>query len=103
VEAEDGTVVELSLKALQDGGHRLSDVAWKDLLEDYQLFTCRAPPREASRRARSARGAGGRLGGADGRAAREPTRRGRWQRPCEWPILPCEAIPFKSSVRLRVR
>jgi hypothetical protein len=44
VEAEDGTVVELSLKELQDGGHRLSDVAWKELLEDYQLFTCRATP-----------------------------------------------------------
>jgi hypothetical protein len=44
VEAEDGTVVELSLKELQDGGHRLSEVAWKDLLEDYQLFTCRATP-----------------------------------------------------------
>jgi hypothetical protein len=55
VEAEDGTVVELSLKELQDGGHRLSDVAWKDLLEDYQLFTCRTMPREALRRARSAR------------------------------------------------
>jgi hypothetical protein len=55
VEAEDGTVVELSLKELQDGGHRLSAVAWKDLLEDYQLFTCRATPREESRRTRSAR------------------------------------------------
>ena len=44
VEAEDGTVVELSLKELQDDGHRLSDVAWKDLLEGYQLFTCRATP-----------------------------------------------------------
>jgi hypothetical protein len=55
VEAEDGTVVELSLKELHDGGHRLSAVAWKDLLEDYQLFTCRATPREESRRARSAR------------------------------------------------
>jgi hypothetical protein len=44
VEAEDGTVVELSLKELQDGGYRLSDVAWKELLEDYQLFTCRATP-----------------------------------------------------------
>ena len=45
VEAEDGTVVELSLKELQDGGHRLSAVAWKDLLEGYQLFTCRPTPR----------------------------------------------------------
>ena len=44
MEAEDGTVVELSLKELHDGGHRLSEVAWKDLLEDYQLFTCRATP-----------------------------------------------------------
>jgi hypothetical protein len=55
VEAEDGTLVELSLKELQDGGHRLSDVAWKDLLEHYQLFTCRAPRREGGRRTRSAR------------------------------------------------
>jgi hypothetical protein len=39
VETEDGRVVELPLKELKDGGHRLSDVAWKDLLEDYQLFS----------------------------------------------------------------
>jgi hypothetical protein len=45
VEAEDGTVRELSLKELKDGGHRLSDVAWKDLMEDYQLFSCRSTPR----------------------------------------------------------
>jgi hypothetical protein len=44
VEAEDGTVLDLSLTELKDGGHRLSDVAWKDLLEDYQLFTYRATP-----------------------------------------------------------
>jgi hypothetical protein len=44
VEAEDGTVLDLSLTELKDGGHRLSDVAWKDLLEGYQLFTCRATP-----------------------------------------------------------
>ena len=55
VEAEDGRVVELSLKELKDGGHRLSDGAWKELLEGYQLFTCRATPREASRRAPSTR------------------------------------------------
>jgi hypothetical protein len=35
VEAEDGTVVELSLKEIEDGRHRLSDVAWKELLETY--------------------------------------------------------------------
>jgi hypothetical protein len=45
VEAEDGTVAELSLKELNDGNHHLSEVAWKDLLEDYQLFTCRSTPR----------------------------------------------------------
>jgi hypothetical protein len=45
VEAEDGTVGELSLKELNEGSHRLSDVAWKDLLEDYQIFTCRSTPR----------------------------------------------------------
>jgi hypothetical protein len=44
VEAEDGTVLDLSLTELKDGGHRLSDGAWKDLLEGYQLFTCRAMP-----------------------------------------------------------
>ena len=51
VEAEDGTVTELSLTALQEGGHRLNGTAQKDLLEGYQLFTCRAMPRERSRRA----------------------------------------------------
>ena len=55
MEAEDGTVVELSLKELQDGGHRLSDLACKDLLEDYQLFTCRAMRRAGWQLARSAR------------------------------------------------
>ncbi len=45
VETEDGTVRELSLKELQDSGHRLSRLAWKDLLEGYQLFTCRPTPR----------------------------------------------------------
>jgi hypothetical protein len=50
VEAEDGTVLDLSLTELKDGGHRLSDGAWKELLEGYQLFTCRVMPREASRR-----------------------------------------------------
>ena len=44
VEGEDGMVMDLSLTELKDGGHRLSDVARKDLLEDYQLFTCRATP-----------------------------------------------------------
>jgi hypothetical protein len=55
MEGEDGTVVELSLKDLEDGGHRLSDVAWRDLVVTYQLFTCQAPQREGVRRARSAR------------------------------------------------
>ena len=55
VEAEEGTVAELSLKELQEGGHRLSDVACKDLLEEYQLFTCRPTRREGVRRIRSAR------------------------------------------------
>jgi hypothetical protein len=44
VEAEDGTVLDLSLTELKDGGHRWSDGAWKELLEDYQLFTCRVTP-----------------------------------------------------------
>jgi hypothetical protein len=55
VEAEDGTVVELSLKEIEESGHRLSDVAWKDLVVTYQLFTCQAPRREGVRLARSAR------------------------------------------------
>ena len=55
VEAEDGTVVELSLKEIEDGRHRLSDVAWKELLEKYQLFTCQATRREGVRLARNAR------------------------------------------------
>jgi hypothetical protein len=55
VEVEDGTVVELSIKAIEDGVHRLSDVAWKDLLETYQLFTCQATRREGVRLTRSAR------------------------------------------------
>jgi hypothetical protein len=55
VETKDGTVMDLSLTDLKEAGHRLSDVAWKNLLEDYQLFTCRAAPHEPSRRARSAR------------------------------------------------
>jgi hypothetical protein len=42
VEAEDGTVAELSLTELRDGGHCLSSTARKELLEDYQLFTCRS-------------------------------------------------------------
>ena len=55
VEVEDGTVVELSLKAIEDGAHRLSDVAWKDLLETYQLFTRQATRRQGVRLPRSAR------------------------------------------------
>jgi hypothetical protein len=51
IEAEDGRVVELSLKELKDGVHHSSHVAWKDLLEEYQLFTCRAMSREGSRHA----------------------------------------------------
>ena len=42
VEAEDGTVLDLSLTELKDGGYRLSDGAWTELLETYQLFTCQA-------------------------------------------------------------
>jgi hypothetical protein len=44
VEAEDGTVLDLSLTELKAGGHRLSDGAWKELLEGYQLFSCRTTP-----------------------------------------------------------
>jgi hypothetical protein len=49
VEAEDGTVAELSLTELNNGGHRVSRVARKDLLEGYQLFTWRPTPREGAR------------------------------------------------------
>jgi hypothetical protein len=55
IEAEDGTVVELSLHEIEEGRHRLSDVAWKDLLQKYQLFTGQAPRREGVRLAQSAR------------------------------------------------
>jgi hypothetical protein len=55
MEAEDGTVRELSLQDIEEGRHRLSDVAWKDLLQKYQLFTSQAPRREGVRLARSAR------------------------------------------------
>lgn len=55
VEGEDGTVVDLSLKELINGGHRLSDLALKDLVEDYQLFTCRVAPRTGLRLTRNAR------------------------------------------------
>ena len=55
MEAEDGTVVELSLKEIEDGHHRLSDVAWKELLETYQLFTTQATRREGVQLVRSAR------------------------------------------------
>jgi len=55
IEAEDGTVVELPFKAIEEGAHRLSDVAWKDLLETYQLFTCQATRRQEVRLPRSAR------------------------------------------------
>jgi len=55
MEAGDGTVVELSPKDLAEGGHRLSDAAWRDLVVRYQLFTCQAPRREAVRPARTAR------------------------------------------------
>jgi hypothetical protein len=55
VEVDDGTLAELSLKEIEDGAHRLSDVAWKDLLETYQLFTAPATRREGVRLPRSAR------------------------------------------------
>ena len=42
VETEDGTLLDLSLKELKEAGHCLRDGAWTDLLEKYQLFTCRA-------------------------------------------------------------
>jgi hypothetical protein len=42
LEAEDGTVLDLSLRELREGGHRLGDGARKALLEKYQLFTCQA-------------------------------------------------------------
>ena len=54
MEADDATVVELSLRELRDGGHRVSAVACKDLLDHYQLFTCRATRREGVRPTRSA-------------------------------------------------
>ena len=55
MEAEDGMVVELSLQEIEDGGHRLCDAAWQDLLHKYQLFTAPAPRRQGVRLPRSAR------------------------------------------------
>ena len=55
VEAEDGTVVELSLADLHGAGHRWSDIACTSLVEAYQLFTAQATRREGVRLARSAR------------------------------------------------
>jgi hypothetical protein len=40
VESEEGTVLELSLTDLHGEGHRFSDGAWTNLVEEYQLFTC---------------------------------------------------------------
>ena len=55
MEAENGMVVEVSLHDIAEGRHRLCDVAWKDLVQTYQLFTGPAPRREGVRLARSAR------------------------------------------------
>jgi hypothetical protein len=55
VEGDDGMVAEVSLAAIEAGGYRLSDAAWKDLLEKYQLFTAPATRREGVRLPRSAR------------------------------------------------
>jgi hypothetical protein len=44
VEAQDGTIAELSLTELNDSGYRVSRTARKDLLENYQLLTCRPTP-----------------------------------------------------------
>jgi hypothetical protein len=41
VETEDGTVLERSLTELTAGGSRVSDRAWKDLLDTYEVLTCR--------------------------------------------------------------
>jgi hypothetical protein len=45
VEAGENTLLELSLGELKEAGHRLSDVAWKRLMEDYQIFNCSHTPR----------------------------------------------------------
>jgi hypothetical protein len=41
VEAEDGTVLERSLTELTAGGYHCSESALKDLLDTYQVLTCR--------------------------------------------------------------
>jgi hypothetical protein len=40
-ETDDGTVLECSLPELKAGGYRFSDQARKELLDGYQVFTCR--------------------------------------------------------------
>ena len=59
--------------------------------EHYKLLPS-SPPSQPRRRGRGwsrwrGVGAGGRLGGAGGRAAGGQRRRGRWKRPFEFPIL----------------
>lgn len=44
VEAEEDIVLELSLRELKDAGYRLSDAAWKRLIEDYQICNGRHTP-----------------------------------------------------------
>jgi hypothetical protein len=41
VETEDGRVLERSLPELTAGGYGVSDRAWQDLLETFEVFTCR--------------------------------------------------------------
>jgi hypothetical protein len=41
VEAGEDIVLELSLRELKEAGYRLSDAAWKRLIEEYQIFNCR--------------------------------------------------------------
>jgi hypothetical protein len=41
VEAEDGTVLERSLTELTAGGYRVSERALRDLLDTYEVLTCR--------------------------------------------------------------
>jgi hypothetical protein len=49
VESEEGKLFELSLRELKNVGHNFSDIVWRSLIEDYQIFNCQHAPANPSR------------------------------------------------------
>jgi hypothetical protein len=45
VECEEGKLCDVSLKDLTRAGHIFSDAAWRNLVEDYQIFDCQPASR----------------------------------------------------------